>query len=78
MTTALTQSATTSRAPGCRTCAGRPSERLYSIGTGQPRSLAKADDVAAEAGQDAHVHQSLSDDQYVVVRPVADNEAGQP
>jgi hypothetical protein len=78
MTTALSQSATTSQASGCRRCAGRPSERLYSIGTGQPRALATADGVAAETGQGAHVHQSLSDDQFVVVRPVAENEAGQP
>ncbi|MFJ8273858.1 hypothetical protein ACIQ8G_26850 [Streptomyces sp. NPDC094154] len=75
MTTALPQPATTSLAPGCPTCAGRPGERLYSIGTGQPRDLAKAD--AAVLGNGAHVHQSLPDDQYVVVRPVTDTEAGQ-
>ncbi|TVZ90448.1 hypothetical protein [Streptomyces sp. BK340] len=78
MTTALPHSATTSLAPGCQTCAGRPGERLYSIGTGQPRALAKADAEAAAFGDGAHVHQSLPDDQYVVVRPITDTEAGQP
>ncbi|MEU9397881.1 hypothetical protein AB0D86_48930 [Streptomyces sp. NPDC048324] len=77
MTTALPQPATTSLAPGCPTCAGRPGERLYSIGTDQPRALAKADTEAAVLGDGAHVHQSLPDDQYVVVRPVTDTEAGQ-
>lgn len=78
MTTALPQSATTSVAHGCQTCAGRPGERLYSMGAGQPRALAKADTEADSLGDGAHVHQSLDDDQYVVVRPVTGSETGQP
>lgn len=86
MTTVIPQSASTSQAPGtniapgCKACAGRPAVRLYSISTGAPRALQKADAEAAEAGYGAHVHQSLPDDLYVVVRPSdrADDEAGQP
>lgn len=78
MTTALPPSATTSRAYGCQACADRPGQRLYSIGTDQPRALAKADAQAANLGDGAHVHQSLNDDQYVVVRPVDGSEVAQP
>ncbi|MFJ1560720.1 hypothetical protein [Streptomyces mirabilis] len=86
MTTVLPPSASTSQAPGanvapgCKICDGHPSVRLYEISTGGPRSLQKADAVAAEAGDGAHVYQSLPDNLYVVVRPGGrdDSEAGQP
>lgn len=77
MTTAPSQPTTTSPAPGCRTCAGRPSERVHAVSTGDSRGLKKADAVAAEAGHEAHVHQALHDDLFVVVRPLTDNETEQ-
>ncbi|WP_331732410.1 hypothetical protein [Streptomyces sp. NBC_00989] len=86
MTTPLPQSARTPQPPpanvalGCKICAGRPAIRLHTVSVGAPAALPRADQAAAEHGGGAHVHQSLPDDLYVVVRADdrADDEAGQP
>lgn len=65
------QIATTSSAPGCKTCGGRRARRLDSYGGGQPRSEAAAKLAAIRHGDGAHVHFSLVDDCFAVVRAIA-------
>ncbi len=82
MTTADTSTATThpgqvavtSCAPGCKTCGGRRARRLDSYGGGQPRADAAARMAAIRHGNGAHVHFSLADDCYAVVRAVNEDE----
>lgn len=82
MTTASTSTATThpgqvaatSSAPGCKTCGGRRALRLDSYGGGQPRADAAARMAAIRLGDGAHVHFSLTDDCFAVVRAVDPDE----
>ncbi|GGN46293.1 hypothetical protein [Streptomyces fuscichromogenes] len=78
MNTAVPDPATTPVAHDRPIWAGRPGVRLYTITTAQPRALAKADAEASDRGNGAHVHQSVTDDLYVVVRPANEGEEGQP
>ncbi|MCQ8833778.1 hypothetical protein [Streptomyces malaysiensis] len=64
------QVATTSSAPGYKTCGGRRARRLDSYGRGRPRSDADATMAAIRLGDGAHVHFSLVDDCFAVVRAV--------
>lgn len=82
MTTAHTSTATThprqvaatSSAPGCKTCGGRRAWRLDSYGGGQSRSDAAAKRAATRLGNGAHVHFSLTDDCFAVVRAIDSDE----
>jgi hypothetical protein len=82
MTTASTSTATTHpgqvaatfSAPGCKTCGGRRARRLDSYGGGQPRSDAAAKMAAIRHGNGAHVHFSLTDDCFAVVRAIDPDE----
>ncbi|MGP3950952.1 hypothetical protein [Streptomyces sp. 7N604] len=78
MNTASTSTATTHPgqvaltycAPGCDACAGRRARRLDSYGGGQPRAETSAKMAAIRHGNGAHVHFSLADDCFAVVRAV--------
>lgn len=56
----------TSRAAGCRECAGRDAEILEVVSGGRLNNDRIADQRARELGHGAHTHAALSTDMYVV------------
>jgi hypothetical protein len=56
---------------GCRTCRGRQATRIDAFPAGDPRGQANADQLAADSGDEAHVHfDNRNGGDHVVVRPI--------
>jgi hypothetical protein len=62
----VTTAVRTSRAAGCRECAGRDAEILDVVSGGRLDNDRVADRIARELGNGAHTHAALNTDMYVV------------